>query len=212
MLSNWFGTRTPRPSQRDRYVRPKLEFLENRLAPSAMGMGPHDDNGGGDDNGHGHGNGNDNDHEPPGHMRHINDHDDFDIDSNDSVHIVLNNVTINQFFFAAGQSQAQLQQGLVTSLIQAVQTTPGATIQDAFSLVTDEFRLAQDTGMLVTGIISGTGTQGQQALIQDIHSLQTAIQQNPLEASASGQVAGTLAFDLALQLSLSQVAGGQGHS
>jgi len=174
-------------------------------------MGPHDDNGGGDDNHNGG--------EPPGQMRHddndhrhINSHDDFDTESNDSFHIVLNNVTINQFFSVAGQSQAQLQQGLIGSLIQAVQTTPGATIQDAFSLVTEEFQLAQDTGMLVTGIISGTGTQGQQALVQDIHNLQTAIQQNPLEASASGQVAGTLAFDMALQLSLSQVAGGQGQA
>lgn len=51
MLTKWFGTRSSRPPQRDRFFRPRLEYLEGRLAPSSMMPMDH----GGD---HGHGNGN----------------------------------------------------------------------------------------------------------------------------------------------------------
>ena len=209
MLANWFGSRKSRSSDRGHFIRPKLEMLENRLAPSSMGMEFHDDNGGGDDT---HDGG-----QPPGQVghsdndhQHINQNDDFNTEDDNAFQVVLDNANVNQFSSVAGLSQVQLQQGLITNLVQAVQTTPGATIQNAFMLMTDEFSLAQDTGLLVTGILTGMGTQGQQALVQEIHNLQSAIQQNPLEASVNGQVAGALAFDLGLQLSLSQIAGGQG--
>ncbi len=201
MLRDWFGTRAPRSPERNRFFRPELEYLEGRLAPSNMGMAPQDDNGGGDDHGK--------------HEQHINRFDDYDTNDDDSFGIVLNNVGVNAFFSVQGMATVQLTEVLFTNLIQAVQTTPGATLQDALTLVTDEFQLAQDTGTLITGILSGAGTQGQQSLLQEIHSLQNAIQTNPLEASASGQVAGVLAFDLAFQSSLAHLqlqGGGQGQA
>ncbi len=201
MLRNWFGARVARSPERNRFFRPQLEYLEGRLAPSNMGMAPQDDNGGGDDHGR--------------HERHINRFDDFDTNDDDSFHVVLDNVGVNAFFSVQGMATVQLTEALFTNLIQAVQTTPGATLQNAFSLVTDEFQLAQDTGTLISGILSGAGAQGQQSLLQDIHALQNAIQTNPLEASASGQVAGVLAFDVAFQSSLAHLqlqGSGQGQA
>jgi hypothetical protein len=63
--------------------------------------------------------------------------------------------------------------------------------------------------MLVSSVLSGAATNP--ALVQDIHNLQTAIQRNPLETTTAGQVAGVLAFDLALNASLSNQLSGQGH-
>jgi hypothetical protein len=168
-----------------------------------MGMGSddHGDDHGGDDNGGGP-------HEVE--VRHINDFDDFDLEDNDTIPIVMNNLNVNHFFEMANSPQDQLVQALVVSLGQALMTTPQATTQDTISLLTNEFQLARDTGILVSSVLSGAGAN--QAVVQDIHNIQAAIQSNPLEATPAGQVAGVLAFDLALNASLSGQFGGPGHS
>jgi hypothetical protein len=204
MFATWFGTRTPRPAQQNFWVRPQLERLEDRLPPSSMGMGSDDpvgDDHGGDDNREGP-------HEVE--VRHINDFDDFDLEDNDTIPVVMNNLNVNHFFEMAGAPQNQLVQALVVSLGQALMTTPQATTQDAISLLTNEFQLAKDTGILVSSVLSGAGAN--QTVLQDIHNVQVAIQSNPLEATTAGQVAGVLAFDLALNATLSGQFGGQGHS
>jgi hypothetical protein len=195
MFRAWFSSRTTRSPERDRFFRPRLEYLEGRLAPSSMGMQGNDN---GDDN---------NNNQGQNQQDYINRFDDFDTNTDDAFQIVLNDASVNLFFAVEGMAQTQLQQTLVSSLIQAVQTTSQATIQDAFTLVSDEFQLARDTGMLVNGIQTGASNQTQQALVQDIHNLQKAIQTNPLESSVGGQVAGALTFDVGLRLSLTQLNG-----
>ncbi|HEY7314539.1 MAG TPA: hypothetical protein VH643_34645 [Gemmataceae bacterium] len=208
MLTKWFSPRTPRPSVRPCHFRPQLEYLEGRLAPSSMGMGQGNDNDQGDDNGK------DNNGGPPGHVNvhdndheniHINDRDDFDLEDNDAFGVVLNNLNVNQVFALMGTPQAQLTEILFSSLGQAVATTPGATVQNALTLVTNEVQLGQDTGMLLQGVLSGGSVD--QSLVTTIHNLQSAIQSNPLEASAAGQVAGIVAFDIGLNATLPQLAG-----
>lgn len=54
MLTKWFGRRSSRSPQRDRFFRPQLEFLEGRFAPSSLVPMDH---GGGNGHGHGHGDG-----------------------------------------------------------------------------------------------------------------------------------------------------------
>jgi hypothetical protein len=169
----------------------------------------------GGDNGNGNGQGNNNNQGGPpaqtgnndnNHINiHINDHDNFNIHENNSFNVVINNLTVNGFFTSFGMSTLQLEQQLFSSIGQALSSTPGATVGDAISLVTDEFQLGQDTGMLLQGILSGGTTN--QTLITTIHNLQTAIQSNILETSAAGQLAGNLAFDIGLQASLPQVQG-----
>lgn len=210
MFANWFKTRSPRSRAQENRFRPQLEYLEGRLAPSALGFA-HDKGGGNDEGG-----GNDQGGGPPGqgnnnhdnnHVNiHINQHDNFNLDDDNAFGVALNNISVNQSLFAFGTPQAQLTELLFVSLGQAVVTTPGATVQDALTLVTQEFQLGQDTGMLLTGILSGGGTNA--GLVQTIHNLQASIQTNPLEASAAGQLAGTLAFDIGLNASLPQL---QGH-
>jgi hypothetical protein len=205
MFAKWFGAPSPRRSEQANRFRPQLEYLEGRLAPSAMGAVPY--------NGHGNGNGNGNGGGgPPGHVNnngnnheniHINQHDNFNLSDNTGVGIVLNNLSVNQTVTSIGTPAIQLEQQLFSALVQAVMTTPGATIGDALSLASDEFQLGQDTGMLLQGILS-TGTTNA-TLVTTIHNLQTAIQSNILETSAAGQLAGTLAFDVGLNASLPQL-------
>jgi hypothetical protein len=168
-----------------------------------MGMGSDDH--GGDDHG-----GNDNGGGPHDvEVRHINDFDDFDLEDNDTIPVVMNNLNVNHFFEMAQAPQNQLVQALVVSLGQALMTTPQATTQDAISLLTNEFQLARDTGLLVSSVLSGAGANP--GVVQDIHNVQAAIQSNPLEATPAGQMAGVLAFDVALNASLSGQFGNQGH-
>src|SRR5262245_31253840 len=116
MFATWFGTRTPRPVQQNLWARPQLERLEDRLAPSSMSMGA-DDHGGDD---HGGDNNEGGPHEVE--VRHINDFDDFDLEDNDTIPVVMNNLNINHFFEMAGEPQDQLVQALVVSLGQALMT------------------------------------------------------------------------------------------
>lgn len=204
MLRNWLRPRQPRSPREENRFRPRLEVLEGRLAPSALVMGPghgHGDGGGGDDNGGGDDKGGG---EPPGQIRHdddngqrfINQFDDFDEEDNDGFHVVLNNLSVNDFIFLAGLPTAQLQQVFGFTLNLAMQTNPTAAV----SLVTNEVSLAKDTAMLVTDVLGGVTPP--QSLLTDIHNLQSAIQHNPLETTFVGQVTGALAFDLTLRASL----------
>jgi hypothetical protein len=210
MLTKWFSSRTPRPSAHSCNVRPQLEYLEGRLAPSSMGMG----HGNGNDNNQGDENGNDDNGRTPGRVNvhenehtniHINVHDNFNLDDDDATGIVLNNLNVNQTFGLIGTPQAQLTEILFASLGQAIATTPGATLQNALTLVNDEVQLGQDTGMLLQGVLSGGAVD--QSQVTTIHNLQSSIQSNPLEASAAGQVAGIVAFDIGLNATLPQLAG-----
>jgi hypothetical protein len=207
MLTKWFSARTPRPSVRSFNVRPELEYLEGRLAPSSMGMGNGNSNDQGGDNGNDNGG-------SPGQVKvhenehiniHINIHDNFDLNDDDALGIVMNNLNVNQVFGLIGTPQAQLTEILFASLGQAIATTPGATLQNALTLVTDEVQLGQDTGMLLQSVLSGGSVD--QSLVTAIHNLQSSIQSNPLEASAAGQVAGIVAFDIGLHATLPQLAG-----
>jgi hypothetical protein len=203
MLTKWFGARSPRTPERDRYFRPQLECLEGRLAPSSFngnGNGG-DDNGGGDDV----------QRTPPGYQKHINNFDDFDENTNDQFQIILNSLTVNQFFFTASLPPGQLQQEFFFNLTQGLQGNSQANFGNAITLVSDEFQLAQDTSLLVSSILSGSAPN--QSLILDIHNLQAAIQSNPLEATTGGPLAGALAFDFAFQASFAAHFnnGGQGH-
>lgn len=205
MFTKWFGTRSSRRPAQENHFRPQLEQLEGRLAPSSMGMGGDNDNGQGNNNNQGgtpgHVNNNDNNHI----NIHINDHDNFNIQEDNSFNVVINNLTVNGFFTTFGMSTLQLEQQLFSNIGQGLSSTPGASVGDAITLVTDEFQLGQDTGMLLQGILSG-GTVSQ-SLLTTIHNLQTAIQSNILETSAAGQLAGNFAFDIGLQASLPQLLG-----
>ena len=200
MLRNWLRVRQPRSPKEENRFRPRLECLEGRLAPSALGPGNGHGNDGGDDNGGGDDKGGG---EPPGQVRNddngqefINQFDDFDESDNDSFHIVSNNLSVNDFIFLAGLPTAQLQQVFGFTLNLAMQTNP----QAAVSLVTNEMQLATDTSALVKDVL--TGVTPPQNLLTDIHNLQSAIQHNPLESTFVGQVTGALAFDLTLRASL----------
>src|SRR5215469_8932635 len=111
MFEKWFGNRKRRSSERSYSFRPQLEYLEGRLAPSAVM--PMDDHG----NGNGNGNGNDNGNGPPGHVNehnnnngnvHINAHDSFNTTITNSFNTAINNLTVNQFFTGGGGSSQSL--------------------------------------------------------------------------------------------------------
>jgi hypothetical protein len=207
MLRDWFGTRTLRSPERVRFFRPRLEYLEGRLAPSSMGMQGNDNNGGDDQGG-----GDDRNGEPPGQERQINQYDGYNTSNNSLFSQVIDNLTVNQFFTYAGMSQTQLQQTFLTDLTQSAQVNVSQTI----ALVTDEVHLAADTSLAVSALLSGSASgSNAQALVQDMTKLQIAIQTNPLEATAAGQTLGMVSFNLALQATLSsQVNNGSnmGHS
>ena len=214
MFTKWFGSRTPRSAERLVRFRPRLERLESRLAPSSFSPmngqndnddddngGPSDDNGGGDDR-----NGN----EPPGQQRYMNGFDNYDTNDDDARSIVFDNVGVNQFFRLSAVPQTQLTQAFVGVLDQVLMSNPQNT-QNAISLVTNEIQLAQDTVSLLPSILSNSTPN--QSLIQDIHNLQTAIQNNPLEATTAGQVLGAVSFDLGLNFSLASSGfGAQGQA
>lgn len=202
MFGKWFGTRSPRSSAEENRFRPQLEYLEGRLAPSSMGMG----HGQGNDNSQG------NENDSPGQTNvhtndhtniHINVHDNFNLDDNDGLGVALNNLQVNQTFGLLGVPQAQLATILFSSLGQAITSTSGATVQDALTLVSDEFQLGRDTGMLLQGVLSNGSVD--QSLVTTIHNLQSTIQSNRLEASAAGQIAGIVAFDIGLNATLPQL-------
>lgn len=194
MLASWFAARTPRPSHSDRLVRPWLEQLENRLTPSGGifdhggGHGPHGGGppGGGSDGGGPPGGG------PPVHINfHINAHDSFNTTITNSFNTGLNNVNVNQFFQFAPVGKTALQSGLASGIAM----TPVGSVGDLINLVTDEMQLAADTYLTFIGM-------GSTSLNTQMHDLQTAIQQNPLEGTAIGEITGVLAFDLTLDLEL----------
>ena len=207
MFRNLLRTHQLRSPREENRFRPRLEYLEGRLAPSALmgnghgrGDGGGDDEGGGDGNGGGKGEGGGG---PPGQVRHddegqrfINRFDDFDESENNGFRVALNNLSVNNFIFLAGLPTGQLQQLFGFTLNLALQTNP----QAAVSLVTNEVSLAKDTAMVVTDVLAGMTPP--QSLLTDIHNLQSAIQQNPLETTFVGQVTGALAFDLTLRASL----------
>jgi hypothetical protein len=153
----------------------------------------------GGDNGHGNGNGNGNGPSgdgPPGHVnqhvnQHVNAHDSFNTNINNSFNTSINNVTVNQFFTVAATPQAQLQQTFQSNLLQAAQQQSLATL---LNLVTAEAQLATDTFFVFSG--AGLFNPG---LVNQMHDLQFAIQDNPLEGTEAGESVGFLTFDLVLQ-------------
>ena len=203
MLTKWFGTRTLYHSETDRFVRPELEALEDRLPPSSVhGNHGHHGNGGG----------------PPGHENvHIQDnaHNNNHITTtnsfngspvnNQNVHIQENvhnstNINITNSFNGStftnafnGQNLALMalpqstMQGLFSTLFkQAGQINAAA----ANTLVADEAQLAIDTFLTFGGM---------PGLASNISSLQRAIASNSLETSSVGVLLGQVTFDVVLE-------------
>jgi hypothetical protein len=175
MLTKWFGTRTPYHVETDRFVRPELEALEDRLPPSTVhGHGGHHGNGGG----------------PPGHENvHIqeNVHNNTNINITDS----FNGSTFTNAFNGQNLGLMVLppstMQGLFASLFkQAAQINAAA----ANTLVANEAQLAIDTFLTFGGM---------PGLAPNISSQQSAIGSNPLETSSVGILLGQVTFDVVLE-------------
>jgi len=204
MLTKWFGTCPPCHSETDRFVRPELEALEDRLPPSHI---------------HGHGGHPGNEGKPP---VHENVHIQENVHTQNNVHIRENaptqnnvniqnvhiqdnthnntSITITNSFNGStftnafnGQNLGLMalpqstMQGLFSTLFsQAAQINAAA----ANGLVADEAILAIDTFMTFGG------TAG---LTSNISSLQNAIASNPLETSSVGVLLGQVTFDVVLE-------------
>jgi hypothetical protein len=124
---------------------------------------------------------------PPANV-HINNNDSFNTNTNDSFNTAVNNITVNQTFTTINNTT--IQQSFQTNLILSAQQN----YQAALGLVLDEFELAAETYLTLAG-----GQAGNPALASDMHGLQFAIQQNPLEGTSEGAMLGTLAFNVGLQ-------------
>ena len=165
----------PYHSQTDRFVRPQLEALEDRLPPSAVHGNAGD---------HGHGGG------PSGHDNvHIQDN------VTNNVHITITNSFNGSTFTNAfnGQNLALMAlpqsnlQGLFTMLYKQAASI-NATAANA--LVADEAQLAIDAFLSFEGIPGLSST---------VSSLQRAIASNSLESSPVGLLLGDVTFDVVLQ-------------
>ena len=160
---------------------PRLECLEDRLAPS--GMNPL----GAQDTLH---------VQPPPAQRFVNALDNFDMSSGQPLSIMLNNLAVNQFSVEAAMPPGQAQQNFALLLNQFLSNPQLAA--SAGALVNTEVQLAQDNLLLLLAI--ATNTAANPLLIQNIHNLQNAIQTNPVEGAANGPFLGALAFDLAVSM------------
>ncbi|HEY7158562.1 MAG TPA: hypothetical protein VH575_31755 [Gemmataceae bacterium] len=187
MFEKWFGTRKPHSSERSYSFRPQLEYLEGRLAPSAVMAMDKDHGPPGPPPGHGG--------PPPGHVNqhnnnndnvHINAHDSFNTNITDSFNTAINNIIVNQFFTGGGGSS------------QALGGLLGLAAQQNFSaligLVTDELALAQDTLFALEGGLAGMNSN----LAGLMHGLQNGIMNNPLEGSPVGELVGMMVFNTAI--------------
>jgi hypothetical protein len=175
MLTKWFGTRMSHHAQTDRFVRPELEALEDRLPPSAA-------HGNGGDNGQGDGDGG-----------HANVHIQHNVNNNIQINIT-NSFNGSTFTNALnGQNLGLLAlpqattQGLFSMLYQQAAQINAAA---ANTLVANEAQLAIDTFLTF---------QGMPGLASNISSLQSAIASNPLETSSVGVLLGQVAFDVVLE-------------
>ena len=174
MLTKWFGTRMPYHAQTDRFVRPELEALEDRLPPSAV-------HGDGGDNGQGEGD-----------QGHQNVHIQHNVNNN--IQITITNSFNGSTFTNAlnGQNLALMAlpqsttQGLFSTLYQQAAQINAAA---ANTLVAAEAQLAIDT------FLTFEGTPG---LASNISSLQSAIASNPLETTSVGVLLGQVSFDVVL--------------
>lgn len=133
---------------------------------------------------------------------HINAHDSFNTNINDSFNTAVNNITVNQFTTTVNNTT--ITQTFQTNLVLSAQQNFGAAV----SLVLDEFQLAAATYLTLAG---GPLAAQNPTLAADMHGLQSAIQQNPLEASANGAQLGSMAFNMTLQNILASQSG-QGQS
>lgn len=175
MFTRWFGIRTPCHAETNRFVRPVLEALEDRLSPSSV-------HGNGGDDGQGGG--------PPGHENvHIRDN----VTSN--VNITITNSFNGSTFTNAfnGQNLALMalphstMQGMFSTLYnQAAQINAAA----ANALVADEAQLAINTFLTFQGV---------PGLASNISFLQSAIASNQLETTSAGVLLGQVTFDAVLE-------------
>ncbi len=194
MFRDCFGRRAP---QQDRFFRPRLEYLEDRLAPSSLG--PMDDGGG---NGHGHGNGHGNGHGdgggPPGPPAQnggissgVNAHGSF----NGSTITNSFNNTINNTYILMPAQQAYVQGFMgIGSLLASDLNSP-----QLGSLIDDEVALAVDTYLTSFPAVSSALP----SLSGDIASLHAAINGNALANTPIGQTIGTLTFNATLNAMVS---------
>ena len=175
MLTKWFGTRMPYYAQTDRFVRPELEALEDRLPPSAV-------HGDGGDNGQGEGD-----------QGHQNVHIQHNVNNN--IQITITNSFNGSTFTNAfnGQNLALMAlpqsttQGLFSTLYQQAAQINAAA---ANTLVAAEAQLAIDTFLTF---------EGMPGLASNISSLQRAIASNSLETSSVGVLLGQVTFDVVLE-------------
>lgn len=220
MFSSWFGPRASRSSTKERFFRPRLECLEGRLAPSSLPISNAAALGGGGGGSGGNplsgptegGGGNQLSGPNEGSLVgpfNLNGFDNFDTTINDSPSLALNTLMVNHAFATSGLPQNQLQSAFNTTFFLSFQTNP----QAAISLLADEAVLAMNTIRVLPAALIHSPVD--QALLQNIHALQSSIQRNPLETTLFGQVAGVLAYDLVLRTALpaqqgARIAIGQG--
>jgi hypothetical protein len=169
MLTKWFETRTPRLPTRERFFRPELEALEDRLPPS----GAHGGDGG--NNGHNMNN------------IHNNVHitDSFNGNTNSFNTNSFNSAVSGQNLSLLAFPQSSLRGFFTTLYKQAAAINPTA----ANALVADEAQLAIDAFLSFEGVPGLSST---------VSSLQSAIASNPLESSV-GMLLGNVTFDVVLQ-------------
>jgi hypothetical protein len=170
MLTNWFGTRTPRLLTRERFIRPELEALEDRLPPSSMHGGDGGNNGHNMDNIH----------------NNVHITDSFNGATNSFNTNSFNNALNGQNLALLAFPQSSLR-GFFTTLYKDA-AAMNATAANA--LVADEAQLAIDAFLSFEGVSGLSST---------ISSLQSAIATNPLESSAVGMLLGNVTFDVVLQ-------------
>jgi hypothetical protein len=169
MLTKWFRTRTPCRRETERFFRPELEALEDRLPPSSV---------------HGAG---DNGNVSTQDNVHLNIHinNSFNNASN-----AFNGMFPGVLFLAQGQ-QAAVGQLLALSSLLATELSNsnlGSLIDEEIALAVDKFLLTQPGINSVPSLVT--------TLNGDISALNTAIAANPLEGTALGQAIGMLAFNV----------------
>jgi len=188
MFEKWFGTRTRRASERSNSFRPELEYLEGRLAPSSFM--PMDDKGKGDDKGPDDDRGG-----PPGHFGPgPGPVSTISTDANHSfngstITDSFNNTINNTIILMPAQQSAVGNLFALSGLLAGALNNP-----QLGSLINDEIALAVDKYLDALPGIANTslGT----SLTNDISTLQSAINANPLENTPVGSAIGMLAFNV----------------
>lgn len=192
MLTKWFASSTSRSLEKDRSFRPRLEYLEQRNAPSAFGPG--------DDHGHGHGHDHGPPHGPPPPPVNNGVVSSTGISSGVNAHGSFNGSTITDSFNNTINYTVNLMPAQKAAVAGLFSTgfSLGAMNPQLGSLVNDEIALAVDTYLTSPAISAVLPASVVSSLDADKATLSAAIAANPLDSTLFGQVIGSVAYGVTL--------------